>query len=453
MLRLRIMPARERTSIAICAADYRTIRKVVMKSPWFRIVLTTVVVSTPLALSEPNRAVNPTPLQQVLIDVDTNVRIKSWFVSSDGRSTEHRWSITKDVLHGGRQEDVDRIRVDNGELAFDVIPTRGMNIWDVDCGDLSLGWDSPVNEVVHPKFVNLRERRGLGWLEGFGGWLCRCGLASNGAPGEDRVRSNTGSIVPVQLTLHGKVNYLPARHVSVEVSADDPPVLKIRGVVEETMMFGTQLRLTAEISTVVGSKSLTLRDTITNLSADEQEFQTLYHTNFGSPLLEGGSKFLAPVARVTPRDPRAAEGDLSKWNHYLAPTPGYNEQVYFLELLADAKKQTEIMLENGAGTRGVSLNYSLKDLPHTTLWKNTAPTANGYVTGLEPATNFPNLREFERENGRVPRLKGGESHNATITFTVHTDASLVGAARARIRRLQGDTRVQIDEAPVPGLSP
>jgi len=424
-----------------------------MKTVSFSLALFAVAVSTRLALSEPNKPVKTTPLKQVLIDVDTNLGIKNWSVSADGRGTDHRWSITKDVLHGGRQEGVDRIRVDNGVLSFDVIPTRGMNIWDVDCGDLSLGWDSPVKEVVHPQFVNLRERGGLGWLEGFGGWMCRCGLASNGAPGEDRVRSNTGSIVPVQLTLHGKVNYLPARSVTVEVTDDDPPVLKVRGVIDETMMFGTQLRLTAEISTVVGSKSLTLSDTITNLSADEQEFQTLYHTNFGSPLLEGGSKFLAPAARVTPRDPRAAEGPLSKWNEYLPPTPGYNEQVYFLKLLGDEQNRTEIMLENAAGTRGVSLLYSLTDLPHTTLWKNTAPVANGYVTGLEPATNFPNLREFERENGRVPRLKKGESHHATITFTIHTDAKGVGEARSRIHGLQGDTRVQIDEAPVPGLSP
>ena len=38
---------------------------------------------------------------------------------------------------------------------------------------------------VHPKFVDLSVRGGLGWLTGFDEWLCRCGLAWNGPPGDD----------------------------------------------------------------------------------------------------------------------------------------------------------------------------------------------------------------------------------------------------------------------------
>ena len=401
-------------------------------------------------------------IDQTLIDVDQNIHIESWSASSaelaasapaDGEQESVSWSIRKDVLHGGRQEGVDRVRIDNGVLSFTIIPTRGMSIWDARVGDLSLGWDSPVKEVVHPQYVHLDTRGGLGWLEGFGALMCRCGLASNGAPGEDLVRTNTGSIVPTTLTLHGKIDYVPARQVSVEVTRDTPPVLIIRGVVDETMMFGTQLRLTTEVSTVVGSSSLTIRDTVTNLSASDQEFQNLYHTNFGAPLLEGGAQVVAPVARMTPRDARAAEGDIAKWNEYLPPTAGYNEQVFLLQLLGDEKGNSEILLKNKAGDRGVSLAFSLQDLPYTTVWKNTAARENGYVTGLEPGTNFPNNRKFERENGRVPKLKGGESYHMSLTITVHTAAAEVESATARIRRLQGDTLPQLDAQPVPGLCP
>ncbi len=357
------------------------------------------------------------------------------------------------MLHGGRQENVDRVRVDNGVLSFTIIPTRGMNIWEAHCGDLRLGWDSPVQEIVHPQFVHLGERGGLGWLEGFGGWMCRCGLASNGAPGTDYVRSNTGSIVPVQLTLHGKVNYLPARSVEVEVTGDDPPILRIRGVVDETMMFGTQLRLTTEISSVVGSKSLEIRDTITNLGGSRQEFQILYHTNFGSPLLQEGSRFLAPLARVTPRDIQAAEGALTHWNLYIGPTPGYLEQVFFLKLLGNSKGMTETLLTNAAGSRGTSLFFSLKELPYMSLWKNTAGSREGYVTGLEPATNYPNSRSFERDSGRVPVLQGGKSYHAALTITLHTDLAAVKKAATRIKRLQGEVVPQVDLQPMPGICP
>jgi murein DD-endopeptidase MepM/ murein hydrolase activator NlpD len=52
-------------------------------------------------------------------------------------------------------------------------------------GDVYLGWNSPVKEVVHPRLINLQSRGGLGWLEGFNEWMVRCGLENNGHPGVD----------------------------------------------------------------------------------------------------------------------------------------------------------------------------------------------------------------------------------------------------------------------------
>ena len=39
-------------------------------------------------------------------------------------------------LHGGRQEGVDVILVDNGRLKFTVCPTRGMGVLSVTMGDV-----------------------------------------------------------------------------------------------------------------------------------------------------------------------------------------------------------------------------------------------------------------------------------------------------------------------------
>jgi hypothetical protein len=78
-----------------------------------------------------------------------------------------QWSVRKAVLHGGKQEGVDIIYVNNGRLSFKVIPSRGMNILEVSMADVQLGWGSPVKEVVHPRHINLQSRDGLGWLEGF----------------------------------------------------------------------------------------------------------------------------------------------------------------------------------------------------------------------------------------------------------------------------------------------
>jgi len=396
-------------------------------------------------------------LRQTLIDADRNLRIAVWSVSSKDLTpgaTLH-WRVEKDVLHGGRQEGVDRIRVQSGDLSFTVIPTRGMNLWEARAGDVRLGWDSPVKEVVHPQFVSLTERGGLGWLEGFGEWLNRCGLASNGLPGMDEVKSNTGALVPVSLTLHGKVSYLPARRVEVviEPGTNGTGIIKIRGIVDETMMYGTQLRLVTEILTVVGSKTIYINDEIQNLAATDQEFQILYHTNFGPPLLGDGAEVVAPALRVTPRDTRAAESGLAAWNRYGPPTAGYVEQVYFLQLAADARGETEVLLKNPAGDRGATLAFSTRELPHLTIWKNTSAFENGYVTGIEPATNFPNNRRFERQNGRVPVLKGGTSWRARLRVTALLSREEVGEAAKRIEKLLDGRKTQVDAGPVAGLCP
>jgi hypothetical protein len=96
--------------------------------------------------------------------------------------TPDGWSVTKQVLRGALSDGVDLIEVQNGELRFSVIPTRGMGIWEAWYGDFRLGWKSPVQGPVHPKFVHLGDPDGLGWLDGFDELLVRCGLEYNGGP-------------------------------------------------------------------------------------------------------------------------------------------------------------------------------------------------------------------------------------------------------------------------------
>ena len=94
--------------------------------------------------------------------------------SLKSKSPVPAWSVSLRTLHGGKQEGVQLITLDNGKMQIVLIPTRGMGILRVIMGDVILGWKSPVTEVVHPKHVNLTLRGGLGWLEGFNEWLARC---------------------------------------------------------------------------------------------------------------------------------------------------------------------------------------------------------------------------------------------------------------------------------------
>lgn len=383
-----------------------------------------------------------------LISTSRNLHTGPVMVSSQEITPESKipWSVKLYPLHGGKQEGVDVLVIDNGKLQIKLIPTRGLNIQDVRLGDLRLGWDSPVKEIVHPKLVNLQARGGLGWLDGFTEWMARCGLESNGQPGTDKFINNVGDEASMELTLHGKISNVPAQEVEVIIEKKLPYRITVKARVDEKMLFGPKLELHTEVSTEPGSSTFRISDVVVNAGAQPQEFEMLYHANFGKPLLEAGARFLAPAERVTPYNARAAK-DLATHNTYLGPTPGYIEQVYLFRPLADKDGKTTILLHNKNGDRGASMTYALKELPYLTLWKNTGAEADGYVTGLEPGTNYPNRRVVERKAGRVPVLAPGGRHAMTIDVGLHVGPSEVQAVIQKIGAIQGGKQPILEPTP------
>lgn len=345
----------------------------------------------------------------------------------------HDWSIRHRTLYGGRQEGVEIIVINNGVMEVVVCPTRGMGILSARMGDVELRWDSPVKEIVHPRHVDLDTRGGLGWLYGFNEFMCRCGLESNGGPGTDRFINNVGDEATLDLTLHGRIANIPARDVHVTVDRTAPYAIRLQAQVDEKVLFGPKLELHSELIIVPGEERFTVSDIIRNVGAQEQEFEILYHANYGSPILEQGAKVVVAAEKVEPINDRAAEG-IDDWDTYLGPTPGYIEQVYLVRPKHDADGRTTAVLHNRAANRGTSITWSVSELPYLTVWKNTGAIADGYVTGIEPGTNFPNPKPVEREAGRVPVLPPGGQHHMTLEFAIHPDQQ---AVREVVQHVQG----------------
>lgn len=386
--------------------------------------------------------------RQVLTSVEHGMRVPEWALTStdlDSNSKES-WAIHKTVLHGGKQEGVELITVANGKLTVTISPTRGMGLMEARMGKVRLGWDSPVKEVVDPRYMNLESRGGLGWLEGFNEMMVRCGLEFAGHPGKDKFINNTGDEAEMDLTLHGKIGNIPASQVEVAVDADG--TLRVRGRVDERMFYGPKLELWTELSTRPGSKVFTVRDEIRNKGAYEQEFEIIYHANFGATVLEAGSKFSGAIQRVAPFNANAAKA-VKTYQDYLGPTKGFIEQVYCLFPYADGQGQTVAMLQNAAGDQAVSMTYSTKELPYLTLWKNTTAVEEGYVTGLEPGTNFPFNRSVERKAGRLAKLKPGETRTFTVAYGVHDTAESIRETAGRIQSIMNGRPTQVDAEPLP----
>ncbi len=389
------------------------------------------------------------PYRMVITDVEKNIYKETAQVTGRDVTPDCpvSWSVRKSVLHGGRQEGVEVVEVDNGKLRFTVVPTRGMSVYQVVMGELRLGWDSPVKGLVHPKYINLDTRQGLGWLEGFNEWMVRCGLEFFGAPGTDEFIDNTGKKSTMDLTLHGKIGNTPASAVEVIVERQAPYRIAVRGRVEEAALHGPKLELWTEISTTPGASTFQISDKLTNRSAVEQEFGILYHSNYGSPLMEEGAKFFGPARQVTPINEHAAQ-DVSDYHVYRAPQAGFAERVYCLRLWADENDRTMVMLRNTAADMAVSMAFSNKELPFFTLWKNPVAGEDGYVTGLEPGTGFPRNRAIERQFGRVPKLGPHQSRSFTIDFALHVGKEEVHAAGDQIARIWAGRQTQMDAEPL-----
>jgi len=346
-------------------------------------------------------------------------------------------------LHGGRREGLHQLSIDNGVIRVSIIPERGMGIWKAWSGDVEIGWQSPIDGPVHPHWVPLHEPSGLGWLEGFDELLVRCGIFSNGAPEHDA----EGQLL---YPLHGRIANAPAHHLEVAIDKQSGSIV-VRGVVVEKRFLFYQLQLEVTIRLHPRKPIISLEDEITNLSATSSEMQLLYHINFGPPLLTPGGQLVLPVKQGAPRDLEAAK-DGDEWATYGPPTADYRERVHFYELLADADHQTRVLLKNAASTSGISLCYDTRQLPYFAQWKHMGAVEDGYVTGLEPATNFPNPRSFEAQQGRVLPLAAGETRRFDLQLQYHAAAAGVQEAEGAIRALCGASAPLLHAQPKPDWS-
>lgn len=289
--------------------------------------------------------------------------------------------------------------VNGGGLEFDVHPDRGLDIGAASFQGVPLAWLSSTGIAAPSHYDPV----GRGWLRTFGGGLVTtCGLDSFGPPADDE-----DGVVG----MHGRIGHIPARLTTVEAT---PKRILIAGTVRQTAVFAENLALRREISTEVGSSTLTITDIVTNEGATASALMVLYHVNLGWPLLDDGTTLDIPSASVTARDADAESGFDTKYE-IGSPVAGFREQVYIHESRDDRYARVS------TPSRGIELTLRYSDtLPALFEWKMTA--TQHYVLGLEPA-NTPEIngRAAARATGRLPYLQPGE----TITFQVSIEVGRI----------------------------
>jgi hypothetical protein len=102
------------------------------------------------------------------------------------------------------------------------------------------------------------------------------------------------------------------------------------------------------------------------------------------------------------------------------------------------------------GSQAAGLSWQADTLPCFALGKNQAGLADGDVTGLEPATNYPNPRSFEEAQGRVVPLAPGASVRFELALE-HLAGERLAATKAAIAALAA-APPNIHAQPRPGWS-
>jgi hypothetical protein len=377
-----------------------------------------------VALSALSAASHAMAWDYVLLDTDNAAR--NWQITSQqlGVKTDKPFSVSLRTLHGGRQEGVSIVDIDNGTMKLSVVPTRGMNVLQASVGNVRMGWDSPVKEVVNPSFIELNGRGGLGH------------------PGVDN-----GEL----LTLHGRAANIPANKVTLHIDERPPYAITLRGELKEQAFKKVDFSVATELVTEPGSVVFALNDTLTNNGDYPKEYQALYHSNFSTPFLEQGARFAAPVKQVSPFNDKA-KGDLPEWQTYRAPTQNYDETVYNVVPYADAKGETLTVLHNRAGSLGVSVGFNTQTLPVFSLWKNTDTQGQGYVTGLEPGTSFSYNRRYQRPLNLVPTIGAKEHKQFRISYSLLADKAAVDKALKQVSEIQGGRETEVRQTPLVDLT-
>jgi len=174
----------------------------------------------------------------------------------------------------------------------------------------------------------------------------------------------------------------------------------------------------------------------------------LYHINIGYPVLDEGSKFLAPIKHTIWA---SHEDDLNKQEvgYYTMPAPqkNFHEQVYEHAIVADHDGTVPIALVNPGFNNnqglGLLIEFNKNEFPYVFEWQNLQE--GSYALAIEPSSNHVLGKPFARERDELRWIEHGESYEYTTRFQVLSDNDEISTAKYRINNICQQTE---DEFPV-----
>lgn len=323
-------------------------------------------------------------------------------------------------------------------LRFTVLVDRALDIADCEHKGRAVGWHSPSG-FRHPGLHETEGEGGLGFLRSFSGLLVTCGLDHVGFVAEEPAgHYHYGPRSIVKHTIHGRIGAVPARLTGYgERWEGDRCILWCEGVVQQSAVFGEDLHLHRRIEADLGGDEIRIHDRVVNHGFYETPHMVLYHLNVGYPVLDEGSRLLAPIADVVWASHAGQDyrGQGAGYRRMLGPQDGCHEQVWEHDLAADAEGRVPYAVVNDALGFGLAVEVVKAQLPCFTEWQHFQ--AGAYALGIEPGTNHVPGRAFARDRGEIITLRHGEERRYDLRLHVLDGAGAIAETERRIRAVGG----------------
>jgi hypothetical protein len=243
------------------------------------------------------------------------------------------------------------------------------------------------------------------------------------------------------------VSTIPARLTGYGERWDgDRCFLWAEGIVQQSAVFGEDLHLIRRIEAEVGTSEIRLTDRVVNHGFYRTPHMLCYHINVGHPVLDEGSRYLAPITDVVWA---AQAGDDYRrqgvgYRTLPAPKLDFHEQVWQHELGADSNGEVPVALVNDRIGLGFEVTTRKDQFPCQYEWQNLQ--AGQYALGIEPSTHHVLGNLAARERGEMIWLEHGEERRYDSVFRILDGAAAIEASAARIRAIAAQPA---DDYPAP----
>lgn len=341
--------------------------------------------------------------------------------SSSARTRNAGCRITENIFFG----DIPAVVIENEALRVTILVGRGADV--VEClykrEDLDLvwltQWGIPTKQVPADYPPNVDS-----FLVGYpGGWQSI--FPNGGAP---------CSVNGIEFAQHDEVALLPWDHEIVRDHADG---VEIRCTV---LTRKTKFRVTKTFSLKAGSKSVSIKEEIENLSNQPQRAMWGFHISFGAPFLDETSiiELPNPVEVIPHPEPITSTGrrvaNTERFTWPIAPSSDGGEVDFskmprkgthseMLYLIGFDEAWYRIL--SPSRKIAVRVSWDKKLLPYLWYWQEFGSSeeypwfGKHYNIGLEPFSSFPTNGLSEAiENGSALTFQIGEKKVSEIEFEV-----------------------------------